>query len=199
MKTYKPKTGALETTALATNSSRILFATLVALAFAALILITLILPAEFNRDPLGLGQKLGLMGLSAPAPATGETVGKENTAYREDAVSFQLLPFEFVEYKYQLSEGSVMLYSWTASDAVSFDLHGEPDDGPEGFAESFAVGKDDGQNGAFTAPFSGIHGWFWGNLGTDTVTVKLTTSGFYTATLEFRDGQVKKVVFGDSP
>lgn len=173
---------------------KILIATVLALIAAVLILVALILPAEFNRDPLGTGKILGLSGLSGSAP---QTMGQEQTAYREDAVTFELLPFEFVEYKYQLNQGSALLYSWTTSDTVSFDFHGEPADGPEGFAESFRLGKDDHGNGAFTAPFTGIHGWFWGNLGANTVTVKLKTAGFYTETLEFRDGQVKKETLGD--
>ena len=181
-----------------TSTMKILLATFFALIVAALILTIFILPAEFNYDPLGVGQKLGIMGLSESAPAT-ETVHKEKINFHEDEVSFELLPFEFVEYKYQLSEGSVMLYSWTTSDTVSFDFHGEPEDGPEGFAESFNVGKGDHNNGAFTAPFSGIHGWFWENRGADIVTVKLTTAGFYTETLEFRDGHVKKEMLSDAP
>ena len=197
MKKNTPKTGVLETAGLETNSTRILLATLVAFVVAALILITLILPAEFNRDPLGVGQKLGIMGLSKPATSVVDTVRKEKIDYREDAVSFQLLPFEFVEYKYQLNEGSALLYNWASTNTVSFEFHGEPEDGPEGFAESYNLGEGDHGTGTFTAPFNGIHGWFWANRGTDTVTVKLTTAGFYTATLEFRDGSVKKQVLSN--
>ncbi|RLA44644.1 MAG: hypothetical protein DRR06_09170 [Gammaproteobacteria bacterium] len=192
------KESALAADAPGTGTIKILLATFLALIVATLMLTIFILPAEFNYDPLGVGQKLGIMGLSESAPAT-ETVHKEEINFHEDVVSFELLPFEFVEYKYQLSQGSAMLYSWTATDTVSFDFHGEPEDGPEGFAESFNVGKDDHKNGAFTAPFSGIHGWFWENRGADIVTVKLTTAGFYTATLEFRDGHVKKGILSGAP
>ena len=197
MKKITPETGALETAGLETNSTRILLATLVAFVIAGLILIALILPAEFNKDPLGLGQKLGIMGLSTPVTSIVETVRKEKMAYREDEVSFQLLPFEFVEYKYQLNEGSALLYNWASTSKVSFEFHGEPEDGPEGFAESYNLGEGHHATGTFTAPFNGIHGWFWANRGTDTVTVKLNTAGFYTASLEFRDGSVKKQVLSE--
>ena len=40
-------------------------------------------------------------------------------------------------------------------------------------------------DGSFTAPFSGIHGWFWVNPGADTITVRVTTAGFYTAAHDF--------------
>lgn len=172
------------------GATKIVFATVAALVVAALILTILILPAEFNRDPLGVGEMLGIKGLSQTVIV--ETVTREKAEYGADAVSFQLLPFEFVEYKYRLNKGSTMLYNWTASDTVSFDFHGEPVDGPEGFSESFSLGKADRENGTFTAPFSGIHGWFWENRGAHPVTVKLTTAGFYTATLEFRDGFVNE-------
>lgn len=172
------------------GATKIVFATVAALVVAAFILTILILPAEFNRDPLGVGEMLGIKGLSQTAIV--ETVTREKAEYGADAVSFQLLPFEFVEYKYRLNKGSTMLYNWTASDTVSFDFHGEPVDGPEGFSESFSLGKADRENGTFTAPFSGIHGWFWENRGAHPVTVKLTTAGFYTATLEFRDGFVNE-------
>ena len=172
-----------------TDSTRILLASLAAFVVAALILATLVLPAEFNRDPLGTGQLLGIKGLSNAAP---QIISQEEKPYREDAVSFQLLPFESVEYKYELEQGHAMLYNWHATNMVTVEFHGEPDDGPEGYAESYSKGKFDQDNGAFVAPFSGIHGWFWENRGTDTVTVKLRTAGFYGARLEFRNGFVNK-------
>lgn len=172
------------------GSVKILLATLGAAVIAGLILVTLILPAELNRDPLGVGEALGIKGLSEK-PAT-ETVGIEKARFREDTVSFELLPFEFVEYKYRLGQYSALIYSWTATDEVTFDFHGEPAGGPEGFAESFTIGKADHENGAFTAPFTGIHGWFWENRGGGAVTVTLSTAGFYSASLEFRDGFVNE-------
>lgn len=170
--------------------AKILLATLAALCVAVLILVTIILPAEFDRDPLGVGEALGIKGLSRETQV--EVVRKEKNGYREDAVTFELLPFEFVEYKYRLREGGAMLYSWAATAAVAFDFHGEPDAGPEGFAESYRIGKADGEHGAFTAPFGGIHGWFWENRGTHPVTVMLTTSGFYATSLRYRDGLVSE-------
>lgn len=182
---------------------KVLLATFLALFVAIMILALFILPAEFNKDPLGVGKVLGISGLSKPPPASIGTVRKEKGAYYQDSVSFQLLPFEFVEYKYQLSGGGSMLYQWTASNTrsggdspVSFDFHGESHE-TEGYEESYSLGEGDHENGAFTAPFNGIHGWFWVNQGSESVTVKLTTAGFYTESLEFRDGFVKKEMVSD--
>jgi hypothetical protein len=33
--------------------------------------------------------------------------------------------------------------------------------------------------GSFTAPTTGIHGWFWENKGNKPVDIHLTTAGFY--------------------
>ncbi len=193
-------TKASQTVVLQTNRSKVLLASLLALILAAAILSAFILPAEFNRDPLGVGEALGISGLSQPAAVSVERVSKEEGAFHQDSVSFQLLPFEFVEYKYSLSKGSSMLYHWTVtrsrggeSSAVSFDFHGESHE-VEGYEESYSEGEGDHESGTFIAPFEGIHGWFWANHGAEAVTVTLRTTGFYTESLEFRDGFEKKQI-----
>ena len=189
-----------QTVVLQTDKRRVLLASLLAFILAAAVLCVFILPAEFNRDPLGVGEALGIAGLSQPAGVSVETVSKEEGAFHQDSVSFQLLPFEFVEYKYALSKGGSMLYRWTVtksrsgeSSAVSFDFHGESHE-VEGYEESYSEGEGDHEGGTFIAPFEGIHGWFWANHGAEAVTVTLSTSGFYTESLEYRDGFVKKQI-----
>jgi hypothetical protein len=44
-------------------------------------------------------------------------------------------------------------------------------------------------SGTMTAPFSGIHGWYWENTTDQAITVTLTSSGYYNIAHEFRDGQ----------
>lgn len=176
--------------ALKRENNRILKATLAAFVVSLVILFTLVLPAEFDFDPLGTGQALGIFGLSSTAEV--QTVSTQEATFYSDKVEYVLQPYESIEYKYRLTSESTMIYAWVSSGTVTFDFHGEPHDGPEGFAESYSVGKGDAESGAFTAPFTGIHGWFWENRGSDVVTVTLKTSGFYSATLEFRDGFVNE-------
>ncbi|MDF1832393.1 MAG: hypothetical protein P1U52_08560 [Porticoccaceae bacterium] len=183
-----------------TSRRKVLFASLLAFILAAAILSVFILPAEFNRDPFGIGEALGISGLSEPTIVSVETVNKEDAVFHKDSVSFQLLPFEFVEYKYPLSKGASMLYHWTVGGtpggkmgAVSFDFHGESHE-VEGYEESYSEGEGDREAGTFIAPFEGIHGWFWANHGSEAVTVTLNTAGFFTESLEFRDGFVKTQV-----
>ncbi len=197
MKKNTPETEELAASPLETSKTKIWLGTAAALIIAGLILVAVILPAEFNRDPLGTGQMLGLTGLSEPATRALQIVRKEESGFHEGSVSFELLPFEFVEYKYQMDQDSTIAYSWMSTDVVSFDFHGEPADGPEGYAESFSIGKGKKESGAFTAPFTGIHGWFWENRGADSVTITLRAAGFYTETLEFRDGHITKEVLND--
>ncbi|HAD10418.1 MAG TPA: hypothetical protein DCF62_13125 [Porticoccaceae bacterium] len=175
------------------GKARIVLATVVALVVASLMLVLFILPAEYNRDPTGIGEALGIKGLSGAGPSV-LTLNGQNTSLYQEEVSFELLPFEFVEYKYRLSEGAALVYVWDVEHEVSFEFHGEPDDGPAGYAETFSIGKGVGNKAAFTAPFSGIHGWYWANRGAEPVTVTLKTAGFYTATHAFRDGYVDEVV-----
>ena len=160
-------------------------ATGVALLGASLVLVTLVLPAEYGMDPLGTGAALGLAALAEPG---SNTLSSQEEAYSVNSVEFVLGPFESVEYKYRIEEGGSMLYSWEATGTLLFDMHSEPDGAPEGYAETFAKERTDGDNGTYIAPFSGIHGWFWENRGTEDVTLKLVSAGFYSGATEFRGG-----------
>ncbi len=168
---------------------RILAATFLALLIASVILVTLIFPAEFDIDPLGTGEMLGIKGISSSAT---KTVIVEDQGPLQDSVRYVLQPFESIEYKYRMDKDSSMLFSWYATGIVTSEFHGEPDNGPEGFAETYSRGKLQQEKGTFIAPSTGIHGWYWENRSNDVVTVTLTTFGFYSATLEFRDGFVNE-------
>jgi len=171
---------------------RILAASLGALLLAAAVLFAAVLPAEYGFDPLGTGAALGLTGL---AQERGGALAAQGRAWRADRMAFELAPFEAVEYKYRLESGAAMLFTWRADGEVLFDLHAEPDGAAPGYAESFAKARGRGGSGTYTAPFPGIHGWFWQNRGQATVTVTLTTAGFFTGALESRDGREFEYVF----
>jgi hypothetical protein len=175
-----------------------------ALLFAGLILVIAVLPAEYGVDPLGIGRRLGLMAMSDVAEqvdalaanrATGgagaiRAIAPQDHRYREESVDFKLGPGEFVEYKYRLEKGQALLYSWNATGPVNVDVHAEPDGAPRGYAESYDK-KDrvEQGSGTMTAPFSGIHGWYWQNQGRSEVTVSLSSAGFYNLAHEFRQGE----------
>ena len=106
--------------------------------------------------------------------------------YKFDSREFELGPYEYLEYKYHLAKDATMLFSWTADGDVMHDFHGDPDGAPANAAQSFDKQPRRRADGSFTAPFSGIHGWFWENPGGETITVRVTTAGFYTEAHEFR-------------
>jgi hypothetical protein len=164
---------------------KILLATAAAAVVAAIILITAILPAEYGFDPLGTGRLLGLTDLAGGTmPAA---IKRQDAAYKTNTASFDLGPYEFVEFKYRLEQGATMVYSWDATGPVIYDFHSEPDGAPQGYAESFDKAQSAAAHGSYTAPFSGIHGWFWENPNPKLVTITLTTAGFYSSAQEFRD------------
>ncbi len=161
-----------------------------ALLGAIAILFLFVLPAEVGFDPIGTGRLLGLTGLANP-PSPALTAQEQGM--RTDSIEFPLEPFQSIEYKYRLAEGAGMTFSWSADGEVYYDMHAEPEGGPEGFAESFAIGTGTRQDGVYVPTFPGIHGWFWENRGASAVTVRLETAGFYTGAIIFdRGGQIPR-------
>jgi hypothetical protein len=174
--------------------------TAIALAAATVILVAVVLPAEYGVDPLGTGRALGLTRMAAPppieegppsgggqvlAPVQNGPIGVYPADYKIDSARFVLGPYEFVEYKYHLEQGATMLYAWKGTAAVLHDFHGEKD-GARGEAISFEKKSRVQGTGVFTAPFTGIHGWYWENPGADTITVSLESAGFYSSAIELR-------------
>ena len=168
-------------------------ATAVALVVAAILLVTIVLPAEYGIDPLGAGAATGLISLSQtqPPPIVASESGPvrpQLADYKVDTRQFTLEPYGgYVEYKYELEPGATMLYTWTATGEVNFDFHTEPAGLPPSASDSFERGTASEGRGSYTAPYAGIHGWFWENDEEEVVTVTVTTAGFYSAAKEFRD------------
>jgi hypothetical protein len=186
--------------------AKILKATGIALGVALLLLFTVVLPAEYGIDPLKTGAALGLTGISkateaapapqgaAPKPVQGGSVyTAQSTPYKVDSEDLALGPHEGVEIKYHMQKGAGMVYQWKANGTVSFEFHGEPDQKPNpDYFESYELNDKVGDNhsfGSFTAPTTGIHGWFWENKGNKEVQIHLTTAGFYDSAKMFVDGK----------
>jgi hypothetical protein len=172
-------------------------ATGIALAVALAILFTAVLPAEYGIDPLKTGKLLHLTDLAKATESKAESkpVGARPVAapagiyitqpgiFKTDSEDLSLMPGEGVEIKYHMQKGAGMLYSWKATVPVAFEFHGEPDNKPnKDYFESYELNDQAGSyhsNGSFTAPSTGIHGWFWENKGKKEVQIHLVTAGFY--------------------
>ena len=169
--------------------ARILMATAVAAAGALLALVLFVLPAEHGFDPLGTGAALGLLAL-AEGEDDADALVPAAAAHSADTTTFELQPFESVEYKYRLEQAEAMVFSWRASGEVVAELHAEPDGAPEGYARSFDKSRGASGQGGYRAPFPGWHGWFWENRGMEAVTVTLDAAGFFSAARTYRGGHV---------
>src|SRR5829696_7585296 len=128
------------------STRQLTITTLAALAVAAVILVTTVLPAEYGIDPTGAGEALGLTAMSRPVkaapppplptgsdlkPVANGPVSQYSAPYKVDSVQFTLGPYDYVEYKYQLLEGAQMQFSWKASAPVINDFHGEVNADPD--------------------------------------------------------------------
>lgn len=180
--------------AIENSPKKILLATIIAALVAGVLLVTTILPAEFNIDPLGTGKLLGISGMSETR-LVGALNQQEDT-YHDDIYQVTMGPFERFEYKYRMEEGATLLFDWQASGELVFDLHAEQDGiDPEEYSPSFDQRQSTGSKGSYTALFSGIHGWYFENRSTDSVELTLKTSGFFSRSIEYRDGFEKDKEF----
>ena len=163
---------------------------------AALIVFCAVLPAEFHRDPTGVGKLTGLMAMSQPAPvdtpadsklaavtAAGAPARSYQLPFRSDEVKIPMKPDGELEYKVKMQPGGTLVYSWAADHGtVYYDFHGEKPADPD-HAQSYGTGVSAQGNGSLIAPFAGIHGWFLQNQEGTPIVVTLKMSGFY----ELRD------------
>jgi hypothetical protein len=168
-----------------------------ALLVAGILLLAVVLPAEYGLDPFGTGEKLGLTAMAQASAQPAATIISTDAAsklgtpqsgsYKIDSAQFTVAPKDGFEYKYRLEKGAGMLYSWKASGRLQYEFHGEPDGAGGDTFESYEKQEGDHESGSLVASFSGIHGWYWENPGSSPVTITLTSSGFYNSATEFRD------------
>jgi hypothetical protein len=175
---------------------RLLFGVAAAFVTAAVILLVFVLPAEFGRDPTGLGRALGLGVLSEEPVSEEFERGKKRTGVLAelppdglgqpaDRYTMELGPFESTEFKYTLKQGDKMRFAWEASGPIDYDMHSHPFEGGVDLTESYAIEKANAQSGVYTAQFTGIHGWYWQNRTTDNVTLTLEAAGPMTGSTVF--------------
>ncbi|PHR80959.1 MAG: hypothetical protein COA59_16810 [Colwellia sp.] len=159
--------------------------TLFSMIFAVITLITVILPAEYNIDPTGIGHTLGLTVFnkgekSITTPSSLEKIS-ENANKAVKTIKIMVPAQSGVEYKFTMQQYQKLTYQWVTNDAaLYFDLHGEPEGDTTGYFESYAIATLNSMKGSFTAPFSGVHGWYWNNTSNTPVIIQLTIQGDYT-------------------
>jgi hypothetical protein len=195
------------------SAKRLLLSIAGAVALAALLLVLVVLPAEYGIDPTGLGTRAGLTAIHGPSRTLQiEDVTGGNESYREVAIPdpgqpvplpnpavVQLKTAEAstrtltvhldvdqeTEIKAVLDTAQVMLFSWRADGEVYTDFHGHEPGAGEAFVRYEEQQSGQEGRGSLVAPFKGEHGWFWLNLSGKPVTITLTVSGYFNDIVDY--------------
>ncbi len=187
------------------STSQLIKSTVLAVIVAAVILVTVVLPAEYAIDITGFGRLVGLQRMgeikvslareaaadraaetleqspaSQPAPSNAGVPDPEPaSATVRHEKTFTLARDESTEIKLQMKEGATASYVWWTDGApASFDLHADSKALSINY-HSYAKGSSARQEGVLEAAFDGSHGWHWRNRSPGPLTITLQTSGEY--------------------
>jgi hypothetical protein len=191
------------------SSRTLLRSTLIAAAVAAVLLVAVVLPAEYGVDPTGVGRVIGLteMGeikmelareaaaadatagsapVEAPAAITPEVVAGAAPEPTPEASS--AANSDEVSVALQPGQGREIKLEMREGASVQYAWtvdggvvnYDTHGDRPGLSYHGYAKGTAQASDeGVLVAAFDGMHGWFWRNRGRDPVTVTLRTSGEY--------------------
>ena len=180
------------------SKRRVVILTAVGFVVGTLIVLGAIMPAEYNRDPLGLGELSGLSRLWAPPEvefdlaATSVPYNHEYaTGFRSDTIEIPLrsgddrMRGNELEYKVRMAEGQTLIYEWEVLDIENpeefyYDFHGHTVvENEEMTVATYKQALGSSAAGSLIAPFDGVHGWYFQNQSVGPVVVRLRVSGFY--------------------
>tara|TARA_B100000745_G_scaffold207485_1_gene137213 strand:+ start:648 stop:1256 length:609 start_codon:yes stop_codon:yes gene_type:complete len=182
------------------TSAQLLKSTVIAIIMAIILLVMVILPAEYGTDPTGVGRLLGLKEMGEIKMSLLDESYKEssqqnttpsieidhteevmvNNTINKDVVEITIEPGQAIEIKLEMKSGSLVQYEWkTIMGGLNYNLHGDGYKGSQQFI-SYKKGRMvPSDSGELKAEFDGYHGWFWRNREKFSVTVSLQTSGDY--------------------
>jgi hypothetical protein len=136
------------------SSKRLVMGSIAAVAVAIVLLVTVVLPAQYGIDPTGVGRLTGLTSLSSagmqtfeitdviggnevirtveipdagePTPLPNPAVFQQSaTAARTETLEIPIGPFEETEVKVVMDAGKMILFSWGVSEGdIYSDYHG---------------------------------------------------------------------------
>ncbi|OGR66315.1 MAG: transmembrane anchor protein [Elusimicrobia bacterium GWB2_63_22] len=191
------------------STAKLIKSTVLAAVAAGVILVTVVMPAEYGIDPVGVGRLLGLKKMgeikmslareaaaeaaSLPvaeirpavqemrsAPVSAPEKAKAAAPVRADEMSLTLAPNQGAEIKLALAKGKKAKYTWTSSGGrANYDIHGDSKELGIKY-HGYGKGSEKTASGVLTAAFDGHHGWFWRNRTNAALTVTLNVSGEYT-------------------
>lgn len=186
------------------STSNLIKSTIVAIIIAGILLVTVVMPAEYGIDPTGIGEATGLkkmgeikvsLAKEAAADRTKDMAADtqaepvkpevvvpvpepmQSTSNHEMQVT--LAPDEGTEIKVTMTKGNKVRYSWqTDGENASYDEHGDSKKLKINY-HSYSKGSKQKSDGVLEAAFDGDHGWFWRNRTSKPMTIILKTNGEY--------------------
>lgn len=185
------------------SSAKLLKSTIIAAITAVVILVTIVMPAEYGIDPTGVGKLLGLkrmgeikvslakeaeldaeLGESSTSLSAAEVkqpmVAEKTSALNTHEMTLTLAPDEGREIKVTMPKGAAVDYVWeTSGGKANFDVHGDSKALDINY-HSYYKGSEQKREGTLIAAFDGNHGWYWRNRTSEPLTITLKTSGDYT-------------------
>lgn len=186
------------------STKKLIKSTVLAALVAVVLLVTVVMPAEYGIDPTGVGNAIGLkkMGEIKASLAKEAEANKAADAQAALAVSdvaspqpqptvssgaamshetvVTLAPDEGTEVKVAMSKGGKVQYTWsTDGGKASFDVHADSKALGINY-HPYLKGSEETKEGVLVAAFDGSHGWFWRNRTSSNMTITLQTSGEYT-------------------
>lgn len=187
---------------------KLIISTIIAIGIAAVILVTIVLPAEYGIDPTGVGRMMGLTKMgdikvslaqevasdqsinnkepvspdytqAVSEPVPGAQSSESEVDYRSDTMVITLEPNEGKEIKLTMTKGTQIDYVWfTDGGAANFDAHADSKELQISY-HNYNKGTLERSVGVLEAAFDGNHGWFWRNRTSETMKVTLQVKGDY--------------------
>lgn len=159
---------------------------------AVLLLLTVVLPAEYQIDPLSTGKWLGINGMSAQNNGLDTTpieikddlsvfrLSQSTSIFQTETKHIVIEGYEGIELKATMQRGDGFAFEWQTDGApIYIDMHGEYATNNDQFESYFKNEALTQHQGTFVSPFTGTHGWYWQNMQGDAVTITVTLAGFY--------------------
>ena len=178
------------------STAKLVKSTILAAVSAGVLLVAVVMPAEYGIDPTGVGRLTGLKKMgeikaslareasaergAAPAVTREAAPAAVAVGNRTDEMKVTLAPNQGTEIKVELAKGKKVNYSW-ASDGgrANFDVHGDSKKLKIDY-HGYGKGSEQKSDGVLVAAFDGNHGWFWRNRTANTLTVTLKVNGEHT-------------------
>lgn len=190
------------------STRKLLKSTIIATVVALVLLVTVVMPAEYGIDPTGVGGVIGLTRMGeikaslAKEAAADQAADALAVAETSDAAAsppmtlpdepqshettITLAPDEGTEVKVAMPKGAKVQYTWsTDGGQANYDVHADSKALGIDY-HNYSKGSEQTKEGEIVAAFDGSHGWFWRNRTSSPMNITLQTNGQYTDIKRFQ-------------